>query len=79
MASLIRHKEVTLWSDAGDSRSLVLLSAQMAGCLVRCRLPPVLIATTGEQCVLDELLVLSVGVIAITVEVINCQVGCLKV
>lgn len=43
MASLIRHKEVTLWSADGDSRSPVLLSAQMAGCLVSCRLTPVLI------------------------------------
>lgn len=44
-----------------------------------CNLAPVLIATAGKQCVLDELLVPSAGLIAITAEVINCQVGCLKV
>lgn len=43
-----------------------------------CSLAPVLIATAGKQCVLDELLVPMAGLIAITTEVINCQVGCLK-
>ena len=44
-----------------------------------CNLVPVLIATAGKQCVLDELRVPTAGLMAITAEVINCQVGCLKV
>lgn len=56
-----------------------LLSAQMTSCLMSCKFAPVLIATAGEQCVLDEFLVPRAGLIAITTEVINCQVECLKV
>lgn len=79
MASLTRYKEVTLWRADGDSRSSVLLSAQMTACLMSRRLAPVLIATAGGQCVLNGFLVPWAGLIAITAEVINCQVGCLKV
>lgn len=57
----------------------VLLSAQMTTCLMSCRFAPVLIATADEQCVLDEFLVLRAGLIAITTEVINCQVERFKV
>lgn len=57
----------------------VLLSAQMTSCLMSCRFALVLMATAGEQCVSDELLVPRAGLIAITAEVINCQVACLKV
>lgn len=58
---------------------VILLAAQMTCCLMPCKFAPVLITAAGEQCVLDELLVPRVGLIAITAEVINCQVKCLKV
>lgn len=80
MASLIRRdQEVILRGVDGNSRLPVLLSAQRTACLMSCILAPVLIATEGKQCVLDELLVPTAGPIAITAKVINCQVGCLKV
>lgn len=57
----------------------ILLSAQMTSRWVSCKFAPVLMATAGEQCAFDELHVPRVGLIAITAEVINFQVGCLKV
>jgi hypothetical protein len=51
----------------------------MMCCLMPCRPVAVLITTAGEQCVLDKLLVPRAGLIAVTAEVINCQVKCLKV
>lgn len=79
MAGLTRHKEVTWGSADSDSRAPVLLSAQMTSRLISRRLIPVLIATVDGQCVLNELLVLTADLIAITAEVMNRQVGCLRV